>query len=137
MPLLKVAVKNRPEEGFPVTMQRVQFEFAMRQIFLTLLLGCSVETTTKQFNYNPEIVIVDPPQGAVVEEGQLALFTAEVGDINHPDAALQVSWYRDDLLVCDWEVPNDKGESFCRIAFYPGDSLVFCPDREKGEGTIS
>ena len=102
----------------------------MRQIFLTLLLGCSVETTTKQFNYNPEIVIVDPPQGAVVEEGQLALFTAEVGDINHPDAALQVSWYRDDLLVCDWEVPNDKGESFCRIAFYPGDSLVSATVRD-------
>lgn len=77
--------------------------------------GCNSETTTKTFNDNPSITITSHDGTIEVQEGQEELFRARVSDTNDGLNELQVAWYLDEDIVCDWSNPDPAGESLCPI----------------------
>ena len=46
-------------------------------------------------------------------EGQEEIFRARVSDTNDALSDLQIAWYLDEEVVCDWSNPDPAGESLC------------------------
>lgn len=80
-----------------------------------LFWGCNSETTTKTFNDNPSVTITSHDTTIDVQEGQEELFRARVSDTNDALTELQIAWYLDEDILCDWSSPDPAGESLCSV----------------------
>ncbi|MEC7984965.1 MAG: SUMF1/EgtB/PvdO family nonheme iron enzyme [Myxococcota bacterium] len=94
----------------------------MRIVLMTLVAACGSETTPKTFNDLPTITITTGETD--FDEGDVAIFRAQVGDSNHSLSDLSVIWYLDDEIACDWTSVDALGESSCEIEFVEGASAV-------------
>ena len=93
-------------------------------ICLALLAACTPETSQKALNSAPTIEILSHSDGSQLQEGASVEFFAMASDLNHDPGELQVAWYLDDSLACDWDGPGDDGMSACVQTIPPGLGLV-------------
>ena len=42
-------------------------------------------------------------------------FTHKLSDLNHENEELQVAWYANDELICDWGTPDPSGVARCNV----------------------
>lgn len=92
----------------------------MRYTFLWIscssLLACrSKEDGLKAYNSLPQITIQSHSDGAILLEGQVENFYALATDSNNSPDELEVAWFYDGELVCDWTPPDAGGSSNCDI----------------------
>ena len=101
-----------------------------------LLLFCSLAACTgenileKQQNISPTIGIQSHSDGAVILEGYIESFRAQVSDDDNSFDELEVAWFVDEEEICTWEVASSAGESFCDIVFAPEDTAVVAEVRD-------
>ncbi|MAA79186.1 MAG: hypothetical protein CL916_07985 [Deltaproteobacteria bacterium] len=95
-----------------------------------LFLGCNSETTTKTFNDNPSVTITSHDATIDVLEGQEEVFRARVSDTNDALSELQIAWYLDEDIVCDWSNPDPAGESLCSVVIAEDSQKVVAEVRD-------
>jgi formylglycine-generating enzyme required for sulfatase activity len=98
--------------------------------YLPLLTGCTIETAAKATNFSPDIVILDPAEGSELFELRLYTMEAEVSDLNHDPEELEVAWYVDGELLCDWSPATGDAAAFCESELPLGPSLLTAAVRD-------
>jgi uncharacterized protein (TIGR02145 family) len=109
----------------------------MRHLLLfSFLAACTGENLiTKQQNIPPTIGIQSHSDGAVILEGYIESFRAQVSDDDNSFDELEVAWFVDEEEICPWETASSSGESFCDIVFAPEDTSVVAEVRDvQGSG---
>ena len=99
-------------------------------MFFHIIFACNTETTTKTFNTNPEVTITSHSTSIDVMEGQEELFRASASDSNDGLSNLQVAWYLDEDLVCEWTSPDPAGESACAVTILENSEKVIVEVRD-------
>ena len=90
-----------------------------------LLTACKKESEPEKVrNLAPTISIITHENGDEVRDGFIESFEAIVADADHDVDDLEVVWYVDGEIVCDWYNANASGESTCDIVFQEGDEAV-------------
>ena len=88
---------------------------------LMLLIACGDETGVKEIpNSLPDAQIQSHSDGTSFQEGYEVQFYAQVSDQNHENEELQVAWFIDENLVCDWHTPDP----LCGLCLVP--DLLSC-----------
>ncbi len=109
---------------------------------LMLLIACGDETGVKEIpNSLPDAQIQSHSDGTSFQEGYEVQFYAQVSDQNHENEELQVAWFIDENLVCDWHTPDPSGVTRCDTVLELGGELVSVqvvdPDQGAGRDEIS
>jgi hypothetical protein len=101
------------------------------QLTMLIIAGCTGDNVIeKQDNSAPIINITSHGETNEIQEGFLEQFRAQVSDENHDFEELQIAWYVDEELVCDWNIADPAGSSTCEIVFNPDDSNVIAEVRD-------
>lgn len=102
--------------------------FSFGLIYLT---ACKNDTIIeKQQNAAPSVVIMTHSDGAEMRDGYTETLRAAVSDDDHDFEELNVAWYVDEDLLCDWSPANLAGESTCEIVFEEGQQRVIAEVRD-------
>ena len=84
-----------------------------------LFLGCDDGSKIIEIqNSLPTIEIQSHGDESVFDEGYEIQFYAQASDLNHENTQLQVAWYANDDLVCDWTPLSESITVF--VAFFFG-----------------
>ena len=96
----------------------------------TLLIGlitftaCKKDTASaKTPNATPSIIIDSHNDNSEMADGYIETIQAAVSDSDHDFAELEVIWYVDEEVVCDWNNPTSSGTSswqYSWVATYLG-----------------
>ena len=90
-----------------------------------LLTACKKENEPEKVrNLTPTVSIITHEDGDEVRDGYVETFEALVSDADHDVYDLEVTWYVNGDIVCDWDNPNSSGESTCEIVFQEGDDTL-------------
>ena len=81
-------------------------------------------------NTAPVVVIASHSPNAEILEGYTETFRATVSDDDNEFEELSVAWYVGDVIVCDWEVVNPAGESYCDVVFGEEDANIIAEVRD-------
>ena len=81
-------------------------------------------------NTAPVVVIASHSPDAEILEGYAETFRATVSDDDNEFEELSVAWYVGETIVCDWEIVNPAGESYCDISFGQEDNNVIAEVRD-------
>ena len=93
-----------------------------------ILFACKRDTEKQ--NVVPSIQIDSHADGDQMLDGYPETFRANLSDHNHAVERLEVAWFVDGNLYCDWQTPNASQGSTCDIALNEGSSLVVAEVRD-------
>lgn len=111
-------------------------------LILTALACNDSSLTTKNVNATPEAVIIlpDSNDGGEVEDGTTVLFRAVVSDADYADRSSLLARWRVDSnseYACDYEAPDENGETSCAIAIEVGMEKVIVEVKDQNNGVGS
>ena len=70
-------------------------------------------------------------------DGYIETIQATVSDSDHDFEDLEVIWYVDEEVVCDWDNPTSSGTASCDIVFQEEDQSVVAEVRDPSWSTGS
>ena len=80
-----------------------------------LLYGCRSNLDQVIENSQPTIEIISQQDPNIFGDGYTFEFVASVQDKNHSYQELQVAWFSNDEIACDWQLLDPDGQTRCQI----------------------
>ena len=80
-----------------------------------LLYGCRSNLDQVIENSQPTIEIISQQDPNTFGDGYTFEFVASVQDKNHSYQELQVAWFSNDEIACDWQKIDPDGQTRCQI----------------------
>ena len=124
-------------------MTRTPLHSTLRFSLILTALACNDGSlTTKNVNATPEAVIIlpDSNDGGEVEDGTTVLFRAVVSDADYADRSSLLARWRVDSnaeYACDYEAPDENGETSCEIAIVLGMEKVIVEVKDQNNSVGS
>ena len=80
---------------------------------LLAAVSMGLRRRSKNCIIRPEATITSHDESVLLYSDYQAMFRGQVSDPNHPTTSLMVQWRMNNEILCDWNPPDESGESLC------------------------